>query len=298
MKWMKILAILFTVTVTSAGGYAFYLYQSVKDATGDMYEAVEPSDLREEAVSIANGDPVSILIMGVDESGSDRGRTDSLVVLTVNPKTDSALMFNIPRDTRTEIVGRGVEDKINHAYAFGGVEMTMNTVEKFLNIPIDYYVRVDMEGFVQIIDTLDGVEVNNAFAFEYDGERFEEGPILLDGESALKYARMRYDDPRGDLGRNDRQRQVLKAVMEKSASPAILTKLHGILAHLGDSVKTNLQFDEIKTMAQDYRSAASRVETIEVKGTDAKMNGIYYFIVDPKERKRVSERMSQVLEWG
>ncbi|RKJ22727.1 LytR family transcriptional regulator, partial [Butyricicoccus sp. 1XD8-22] len=95
----------------------------------------------------------------------DRGRSDSIIVMTVNPKTESIDMLSIPRDTRVEIVGKGVDDKINHAYAFGGVEMSMNTVEKFLDIPIDYYIKLNMEGFKEIVDAVGGVDVNNDIDF-------------------------------------------------------------------------------------------------------------------------------------
>lgn len=90
-----------------------------------------------------------------------------MIFLTVNPAKQSMLMFNIPRDTRTEIIGRGTVDKINHAYAFGGVNMSVKTVEHFLDYPVNYYVRVNMEGFARLIDSLGGVDVDNPFAFSY-----------------------------------------------------------------------------------------------------------------------------------
>ncbi|WP_390628435.1 LCP family glycopolymer transferase [Bacillus litorisediminis] len=91
-------------------------------------------------------------------------------------------MLSIPRDTRVEIVGRDMEDKINHAYAYGGVAMSMATVENFLDIPIDYYIEINMEGFKEIVDAVGGVEVHNAFTFSYEGYTFEEGTIQLTGE--------------------------------------------------------------------------------------------------------------------
>ncbi|WP_218197334.1 LCP family protein, partial [Pseudomonas sp. 2995-1] len=89
----------------------------------------EKSEKRFKVVDIEQSEPLSFLIMGVDARSSDRGRTDTLMVITVNPADNSMKMMSIPRDTRTEIIGRGFDDKINHAYAFGGADMAVSTVE-------------------------------------------------------------------------------------------------------------------------------------------------------------------------
>ena len=117
-------------------------------------------------------EPVSILLLGADERGEDKGRSDSLMVITLNPKNNSMKTVSIPRDTYTEIVGKGKSDKINHAYAFGGVDMSVATVEKFLNVPINYYIEVNMEGFKDIVDAVGGVDVNNDLEFTQDGSSF------------------------------------------------------------------------------------------------------------------------------
>ncbi|WP_322398685.1 LCP family glycopolymer transferase, partial [Clostridium perfringens] len=106
-------------------------------------------------------------------------------------------------------------DKINHAYAFGGVEMSGSSVENFLQYPIDYYIKVDMEGFSSIVDSLGGVTVNNNMGFAYAGYDFDEGKLNLNGDEALAFSRMRFEDPKGDLGRNTRQREVLKGILNK-----------------------------------------------------------------------------------
>ena len=103
------------------------------------------------------------------------------MVITLNPKNNSMKTVSIPRDTYTEIVGKGKNDKINHAYAFGGVDMSVSTVEKFLNIPINYYVEVNMEGFKDIVDAVGGVDVNNDLEFTADGHHFIKGNIHLTG---------------------------------------------------------------------------------------------------------------------
>ncbi|GAA3319168.1 hypothetical protein GCM10020331_024960 [Ectobacillus funiculus] len=161
-------------------------------------------------------------MLGADERADEVGRSDTLLVITLNPRTKSMKMVSIPRDTYTEIVGKGKSDKINHAYAFGGIDMSVNTVENFLNIPIDYYIEVNMAGFKDIVDAVGGVDVVNDLDFFHSLVIiFAKGPIHLNGEEALVYSRMRKQDPRGDFGRQMRQRQIIKAVIQKGGQSLI-----------------------------------------------------------------------------
>jgi LCP family protein required for cell wall assembly len=287
------LAITAGVIVLALGGYGLYLYKQLTDTASKVHE---PLDRDTRDIDLDKKQPLSFLLLGVDERKNDKGRSDTIVVVTVNPKKKSMIMFNIPRDTRTEIIGRGTEDKINHAYAFGNVPMTIDTVEHFLDIPIDYYVKVNMEAFKDIVDALGGVTVTNSFAFSSDGYDFPEGTIRLNGEKALAYTRMRKKDPKGDLGRNARQQQVIKAIIKEGASIQSITKLSDILNSLEDNVKTNLTFDEMKLIQKNYRSALEKTESFEIKGSGKRINGIYYYIVPEEERKAISERLKEHLE--
>lgn len=178
--------------------------------------------------------------MGVDERDGDKGRADTLIYMTVNPKTNTTDMVSIPRDTYTKIIGKGTMDKINHSYAFGGTQMTVDTVENFLDVPVDYFVKVNMESFRDVVDTLGGITVNSTFAFSYDGYSFGKGEITLNGKEALAYTRMRKEDPRGDFGRQDRQRQVIQGIINKGANISSITKFGDMFKVVEDNVKTNL----------------------------------------------------------
>ncbi|WP_283748616.1 LCP family protein, partial [Bacillus cereus] len=197
-----------------------------------------------EEVKISKSEPVSILLLGVDERGNEKGRSDSLILITLNPKNNSMKTVSIPRDTYTEIVGKGKSDKINHAYAFGGVDMSVATVEKFLNVPINYYIEVNMAGFKDIVDAVGGVDVNNDLEFKQDKHHFAKGNIHLTGDEALSFTRMRYEDPRGDFGRQMRQRQVMQAVIKKGATFSSLTSYGDVLTAIQKNVKTNLTQDQ------------------------------------------------------
>ncbi|MFC4811418.1 LCP family protein [Paenibacillus sp. GCM10023250] len=284
--------------VLFVGGFFWYFYHSVKQTADRMYEqvdSVKPMYVsKDESVKILPTmkisktiRPFTVLLLGVDQRDHDNGRSDSIIVMTVNPNKHSILMFNIPRDTRTEIIGHGTVDKINHAYAFGGVAMSMATVENFIDFPIDYYIKVNMQGFAKLIDLVGGVEVDNPFAFDYSGHHFEQGRLSLNGDEALLYSRMRYDDPRGDLGRNTRQRDILQAIMKNSLSISSVTHIHSMLGQLGDSVKTNMNFDEMKSFVLDYRPLIKSVDTVEVQGQGETISAIWYYKVAPGERERI-----------
>jgi LCP family protein required for cell wall assembly len=226
-------------------------------------------------------------MLGTDSKSSDKGRTDTIIVLTVNPNTNSVKMLSIPRDTRTEIIGKGKEDKINHAHAFGGIEMAMDTVENFLDIPIDYYMKVNMEGFKDIVDAVGGVTVNNTLDFTYQKVHFPVGEITLNGEEALVFSRMRKQDPRGDFGRNDRQRQVVEAVIQEAAQISSVARVGDMLSAVGNSVRTDLTLDDMWSIQSNYRSARHSIEQLEMTGNGTSINGIYYLQVPENEINRV-----------
>lgn len=299
-KKIKYATFLMAFLLILAAGYGIYVYQSVKTTANHIYEERKPlpsipvsinsgsKDNKRDSINPDKLDPFTVLVLGVDERANDRGRSDSMILLAVNPAKESILMFNIPRDTRTTIVGHGKVDKINHAFAFGGVDMSIQTVEEFLQFPINYYLKVNMEGFSRIIDSLGGVDVNNAFQFDYEGYQFTKGEIHLNGSEALAYSRMRFEDPRGDLGRNERQRQILRELISKSLKVSTVFKLESILDEIGTSVKTDITFDEMKTFMMDYRTKLNRIEQVEVKGQGEKINGIWYYIVSNEQRDEIS----------
>lgn len=273
-------------------GYGLYMYFNVQNTVNTMHVTLdrEKSEKRDMLADI--GDPLSFLLVGIDAAESERGRADTLMVITVNPLNNSMKTVSIPRDTYTEIVGRGTEDKINHAYAFGGPEMTIATVENFLNIPIDYFVSVNMAGFKDIVDALGGITVENDMAFRQSGFDFEEGELFLTGEEALAFARMRQQDSRGDLGRNDRQRQIVAGIIEEGAQLSSITKLGDILDSFGTNVQTNLEFDNMRKLMQSYHQTRHNSETLEFTNwSGGRINGIWYMFQDEEEVLEISNTL-------
>jgi polyisoprenyl-teichoic acid--peptidoglycan teichoic acid transferase len=296
-KWLRWIGVIAAALLIGAGAFAYSVYHNIKQTANQMHEDVTwKSDKRNEEVSFEKKTPISILLIGVDERKGDKGRADSLIVMTVNPNKQSIEMVSVPRDTRTEIIGKGTKDKINHSYAFGGVEMTMATVEHFLDIPIDYYIKVNMESFRDIVDAVGGVTVDNPFSFTYEGVYFPKGKITLDGEKALKYSRMRKNDPRGDFGRQDRQKQIIQAIIEKGASFSSLANYSDVLTAIGKNMKTNLTFEEMKEIQANYKDARRHIEQLHITGKGTKINGIYYLLVPEEERLAISNKLKEHLE--
>jgi polyisoprenyl-teichoic acid--peptidoglycan teichoic acid transferase len=292
-KWLKVTGITILLLLVGGGIYGFTVYKSLTTAVETMHAPLqrEISEKRVEPVVLEQKDPFSVLMLGVDQREGDRGRSDTIIVLTVNPNNNSVKMLSIPRDTRTEIIGKGFEDKINHAYAFGEVPMAIDTVENFLDIPIDYYVQINMEGFEDIVDAVGGVTVQNDLDFSVGEFKFPVGEIKLNGEEALSYSRMRYEDPRGDFGRQTRQRQIIEAVIKEGASLSSLTNFSTIFAALGSNIKTNLSFDQMVDIQNNYKSVVNNIQQMEIKSQGTKIDGIYYGLVSPEEKQRIQTEL-------
>ncbi|MBD8498318.1 LCP family protein [Paenibacillus arenosi] len=245
---------------------------------------------------VGKSEPFTMLLMGVDERAHDSGRSDSLIMVAVNPKQGSAVIVHIPRDTRTELAGLKRLDKINHAYAYGGTAMTVATVEQLFEIPIHYYIKTNMEGFKAVIDELGGIEVHNPIPFETDGHRFAVGDIELSGEQSLAYVRMRKQDPKGDFGRMDRQSLVLRALAQRAASTDGVVRLGAIIDVLQQHTRTNLAFEDWISLAAMHASSVNLIEKTTLTGASERIAGIYYWKVSKKERLRIHNLLRNNLD--
>ncbi|PGW84864.1 LytR family transcriptional regulator [Bacillus cereus] len=285
--------------IIGGGVYAYNVYSTVSKTLDEVHKPLkrDQNSTSKDEGKINKSEPVSILLLGADERENDKGRSDSLMVITLNPKNNSMKTVSIPRDTYTEIVGKGKSDKINHAYAFGGVDMSVATVEKFLNIPINYYIEVNMEGFKDIVDAVGGVDVNNDLEFSQNKYHFAKGNIHLTGDEALWFTRMRYEDPRGDFGRQMRQRQVMQAVIKKGATFSSLTSYGDVLTAIQKNVKTNLTQDQMFDMQKNYKDCLQNSEDIQIPGDGHKAaDGIWYYYVPDATKQDLTNKLRAHLE--
>lgn len=298
-KWPYWVGGIILLVALSAGALIFYVYSQLDSAVDTMHTPLarseDPERQREIKQIFDSRDALNVLLLGVDERPGDRGRSDTMILMSLNPNTDSMIMLSIPRDTYVNIPGRGM-DKINHAYAFGGVDLAVETVEQNFDIPVHTYARVNMEGFQQGIDAIGGVTVNNPQSFTQGNSSFAEGAIQLNGEEALDYIRMRKQDPRGDMGRNERQRAVVAAALDKAASFDTITKFGEILDILGGNVQTDMDMEMIRTLSTGYLGTRHNIQTMEIQGSGSTINGIWYYVLPDSEFSRISSEINNHMQ--
>lgn len=298
-KWPWILGI-FLAIILAIGAYIYHLYSSIEKSM-EQANISYKTEKREKPASITETDSVSFLLLGVDQRTKDpdsgvTGRSDTIIVMTANPKTNEMKMVSIPRDTYTEIEGRGM-DKINHAHAFGKIPLATAAVENLMDIPIDYVVSINMEGLIRLVDVVGGITVNNDLDFSYDGFNFNKGTITLDGKAALAYSRMRKEDPQGDFGRQNRQRQVITAITEELISPKTLLNFNELLDVLGNNVQTNVTFDDVKKLQSSYLKAFRNMEQLSfTQGQGQIINKIWYYIMNESELSEIQGALKANLE--
>ncbi|EKN68558.1 LCP family protein [Schinkia azotoformans] len=310
-KILMIILIPLLVVFVGAAAYASYLASTAKTVVEssqhklDSRKFDEKSEMRLEKVD-PRVDNISILFLGIDDGEhtfSDSTRTDAMILATFNEKSKSVKMVSIPRDSRVELVGRGRMDKITHAHAYGGLDMAVNTVEKLFAIPVDYYVRLNFDAFIKIIDALGGIEIDVPFDIVEQNSHREKNKIKinkglqkLNGEQALAYARTRKYD--GDVERGQRQQEILKAIIKKGLSIRSMTKYGDVIESIGDNLTTNMTFDEMLAF-HDYAYAGKNidVEMLTLKGKPARINRLYYYLLDDTSLDEVKTKMKQHLEF-
>ncbi|NEX77477.1 LytR family transcriptional regulator [Bacillus thermocopriae] len=279
------------IILLSGAGYATYLMKKAESVLNKSYQPVKATSMRETMIN-PDMDNISILLIGVDTSKSreklygDAVRSDALMVATLNQKEKSVKLLSIPRDSYVHIPGRKKNDKINHAHAYGGTKLTIETVQELLDIPIDYYVKMNFYAFIDIVDALGGIKVEVPYEIsEKDSEDNHEaihlkpGLQTLNGEEALALARTRHKD--SDYMRGKRQQEILKAILKKAVSVQSITKHGKLIEAVGDNMTTNMSFSEMKSLI-DYGLAGKglSVDTVNLAGSDEYINGIYYYKLD------------------
>ena len=229
----------------------------------------------------------NIIVLGVDERAEehDVGRSDTLFVVMFDTKNKAASLLSVPRDTRVRIKGHGW-DKINHAYAYGGRELTQKTTEELLGIKINNYVMVDFKGFVGLVDAIGGVDINvekNMYYYDtWDGFRIDlkKGMQHMDGKTAIQY--VRYRDEEGDIGRIRRQQHFIMAVYDRITSANMLLHIPGLAKQLTNMVKTDLPLTDMVDLGRALHAMvkAKGLAMATVPGTPEYIDGISYWLPD------------------
>lgn len=230
---------------------------------------------------------INILILGVDERDDDVGRSDTTLLLTVDPKQKTASLLSIPRDSRVKLPGHGY-DKINAAYAYGGHRLSEQAVADLVGVPVDYYVLINFKAFYKIVDAIGGVDINVEKRMSYNDPYDDDGGLHIDlkpgqqhmdGKTAIQY--VRYRDEEGDIGRVGRQQKFMKAVLNQVTSPTVLPRIPAIIAEVASAVKTDLTVGDMLNLAKIMNEVKEKgLQTVMVPGKPAYIHDISYWLPD------------------
>lgn len=303
---LSVLLVLFMSTIFIVAllfVYIFFQFKNTADQMQDPKYSRASSDMRSSQVDLNSGQPISMVLFGLD---SDAGRamrqegrrSDTIIIATVNPQDQKTTMLSLPRDTKAEIVGNGTVEKINSAYAYGGAKMAIDTIEKYFDMPIDFYASVDMDDFVHIIDDIGGITVTSPHTFQFGDQSFVAGKKYdLNGTEALAFARSRKEaGAMGDEGRQVRQQVIVKAITQKLVSIDSIPHFNEILRRVSHSVTTNVLFQDVNKFRKHYTPALNTIERMSLNGENKiEDDGLWYFIPNEDSKADIEQRMKQNL---
>ncbi|MGY3481293.1 MULTISPECIES: LCP family protein [Staphylococcus] len=246
------------------------------------------SSIRESKINPSK-DPISILFLGIDDNSgrqkngqsTEQSRTDAMILSTFNADKEQIRMLSIPRDTISYIPEVGYYDKITHAHAYDGPTASMDSVEATLNVPVDYYVRINMEAFVDAVDELGGIEYDVPYNISEPNTndtgkiKVKKGHQKLNGDEALAVARTRHQD--SDLKRGQRQMDLIKKLFIKAQKADSFSKLDDVIEIVGKNAKHNLSYKEVKALATSYLKDDVEIKSKQLEGQDDYLNGVYYY---------------------
>lgn len=297
--------ILLLVLIIGLVIFAFAKFHSLNNSINEPLDR-DHSQLRQK--NLKDGDPMTVVLYGIDDDAQRHQenlgqRSDSIVLMSINPKDNKTVMVSVPRDTKTEIVGHNSTEKLNHAYAYGGPKMAVHSLEKLMDVPVDHYIAINMDGVKTVIDNLGGVNITSDTTFTTTGTEgkynFEQGKSYkMDGKQALAYMRARKEEGAGgDGGRQLRQQQVITSVAKEAFSMNSVTKLNDIFKAAQDNLKTDLSFMELNKFKSDYDNAQDNVERLTIDGQNGQGDdGLYYFYPNKDSLNEVKQKIKDNLE--
>ena len=244
----------------------------------------------------------TILLVGTDanQNAADPWigtRTDTIILLNVDPKTKSVNAISVPRDSKVYIPHDHGIQKINAAHAIGGIDLTKETLEETLGIKINHYIMVNDAAVEKAVDALGGVPIyveKEMHYHDYSGNlhvNLHKGLNILDGRNAVGYLRFRKDGL-GDIGRTQRQQWFLRGLLEKLQSPQAIPKIPELINTVTTYVKTDLSLYEISQLASLSKNIdMNKIEVATLPGAPNQKGSISYWILDPEKTQEVINRM-------
>lgn len=284
MRRTLIILLLLVLGIAAAGIGAYQWWVYTPTAEWDDQPGALPADGK-----------LRVLILGVDPGWVEPGKTgvgrsDTMMMASFDPATREASLLSIPRDCRVEIPGHD-PNRINHAYAYGGVELARQTVQNFLQVPIRYFIKIDVTGFARLVDAIGGVTINVEKDMDWDDNagnlhiHLKQGIQTLNGEDALDYVRFRHSDD--DFARASRQQQFIAEAIKQALKPSSLLKLPELIKIAFQTVETNLPLTTVLRHSVAASDIIDNLRFYTVEGSDAYINGAYYFLPDREKLEQL-----------
>lgn len=278
MQKHRALGIVLMLFVILFAGY--FIYDNYFQLPFDNPPATGENSQAEEAPKEPEFGRFNILIIGVDGRAGVNDRADTIILASLDEEKNQAQLLSIPRDTRVKI--KGAWDKINAAYAYGGVELTKETITDFLGVKIDRYVVVDFNSLVKVVDEIGGIEVDVPVRMyvPLEGIDLQPGKQHLNGEQVLAYSRFR-GTSEGDIGRAKRQQEVITLLAEEIIKPQNLPRIPQLIPIIREDVKTDLSVKEMISLARIAPDTMKGgITTRVLPGENKKIDGLWFWEPD------------------
>lgn len=307
----SVVSILILVMVVSFSSVSSYSIVSLYSTLGRMSRSRDGNEGEEsvdhQVVESHIDEGFNVYISGIDTYGplATESRSDVNMIVSVNPRTGQGLITTIPRDSYVRIADGGHDqyDKLTHAGNYG-VFSSIHTLENLFDIQIPYYARVNFDSLIRIVDALGGIEIYNPTAFTAERVYFEEGKITLNGKSALIYARDRKHQAGGELERGRNHVVLLKAIIDKCLSPAILTNAQEMMDIMAEDVQTNMPAALLTQLINNQLSSGTHWSfgSAQVKG-EGRMdlpsyampnNRLFMYQLDPESVESISQQIKSL----
>lgn len=291
-KFIRVFIRAFLCFLIVMGLSSYIFYSSIDNNTSRNPQVV--SNYEDEQTEALN-----ILVVGVDAKNlksAQNARTDTMMLASVDLNNKKASVVSIPRDSRVNIRGRSAKEKINHAHAYGGIDLTKKAVKDLLDVPVDYYVKINYEGLGKIIDSLGGVEIDVPMDMNYYDPyadpplriNIKKGKQVLDGDKAMEFVRFRKGYKNQDLGRIQAQQMFLNAVIKKVKSPSIILKLPSLMKTFSTYIETDMNLGTMTKLALKAKNfSMESIEMTTIPGNPKMINGVSYFVPDEDKIKEL-----------
>ena len=310
MKILKIILSSLAIVILSAGlALGYKIAANPLDKANKKVDSNKIAEAKEnlKATSPFTGDdPLHILLFGIDKTATtdmtEEGnptRSDVIMLLTIDPVSKRAQLLSLPRDTYVDIEGHKGKTKLGHAYAYGGEELAEKTVERFLDVSVDYYATVDYNAVRRLVDAVGGIEVDIPFDYTYEDTyvvphlsiNFKKGKQKLNGDDAVRYLRIRKIYENQDLDRIQTQQGFLMKLFDKLKSPRMIFKIPELIDLVMDNVETNLSYGQIAYLAKmglDFDKDSIQMDTLV--GENKRIGKLEYYVVDRESAREQLKR--------